>query len=228
VHKARNIVLGIIIGLLVETGSLVSAFSGTNLFHGGQPNTIANALLPAIGIVDHLPDTIPPIVPKILLVISLLQFPVYGVLAGLDLSNKSLSRLSLGIILLHLSGSALAFYGMALDKHWHSESERYGDCIRNNPSAEELTDNSSRIIALLTWIEQSENQLSILRMKKRSGAVLSPDPEPSLIKNLDNERNELEQRWKFYREAGGPAKSPGKVSIIPGPCGKPPSRPTLF
>jgi hypothetical protein len=227
-RKAKYIAGGITIGILVEIGSLVSAFFGTNLFHGGHPNNIVNALLPAIGIVGHLPDNIPQVIPELLLAISLFQFPVYGVVAGLDYANKSLSRITVGIILLHLSGSVLAFYGMALDMHWRSDSEKHGACIRENSSAEEMTANSSRIVSLVKWIGQSRAELSRLQMQKRSGAVFSPDPEPFLMKTLRDQENELEQRWEIYRNAGGPAKSPVEVSVIPGPCGKAPSRPTLF
>lgn len=38
---------------------LVAAFSGTNLFHGGHPNDIVNALLPGIGVVEHLSNNVP-------------------------------------------------------------------------------------------------------------------------------------------------------------------------
>jgi hypothetical protein len=157
-----------------------------------------------------------------------LQFPIYGVVAGLDYANKSLSKPTIGIILLHLSCSALAFYGLALANHSRSDLEKYGECIRDNSSAEEITNNSSRIISLVKWIEQSKGELLRLQMQKRTGAVFSPDPEPFLIKNLDNQRKELEQRWRSYKDAGGPAKSPEEVSIIPSPCGKAPSRQTLF
>jgi hypothetical protein len=228
VHKNRFIILGIAIGILAEIGSLVAAFYGTNLFHGGRPNNIANALLPGIGIVEHLSSNVPQIIPKFLLIISVFQFPVYGILAGIDYPKKALSRITIGMILLHLSGSVVAYYGMALDNQWRKDSEKYGACIRANAAAEEVTNNSSRIINLVKWIEQSKKRLERLQAEKNNGVVFSPDPEPSLINNLDKQQRELEQRWQFYKDAGGPAKSPEEVSIIPSPCGKAPSKPTLF
>ena len=227
-RKAKIIVLGIAIGILAEIGSLISAFFGTNLFHGGHPRGIVNALLPGIGILDHLSDNVSRVVPALLLIISILQFPFYGILAGRDLANKVLSKMTIGIILLHFSGSALAFYGMALDIHWRADTAKYGACIRENATAEEVANNSSRIIRLVKWIDQSEKELRKLQAEKAQGAMFTPDPEPSLIKNLENQRRELEERWQSYKDAGGSAKTPGEVSVIPSPCGKAPSRPTLF
>jgi len=227
-RKTKYVVIGIAIGLLAEIGSLIAAFFGTNLFHGGHPRDVVNALLPGIGIVDHLSDHVPRIVPTFLLITSILQFPFYGILAGRDLANKALSKITIGIILLHFSGSALAFYGMALDIGWRSDTAKYGACILKNVTAEEVANNSSRIMMLGKGIDQSEKELRKLQAEKAQGAMFTPDPEPSLIKNLENQRRELEERWQSYKAAGGPAKTPGELSVIPSPCGKAPSRPTLF
>lgn len=227
-RKTGYTVLGFVIGIIAEIGSLVLSFMGTNLFHGGHPNAVVNALLPGLGIADHLSDHVPQLFFGFLLITSLFQFPFYGVLAGRDLANKAISRITVGIILLHISGSVLAFYGMELDIKWRNETATYGACIRENVAAEEITNNSSQIIRFVQWIEQSKNQLKRLRMEKENGAIFAPDPEPGLVKNLATQQRELEQRWKLYKDAGGAAKAPEDVSVIPSPCGKPPSRPTLF
>ena len=227
-RKTKYILLGIAVGILAEIGSLTASFFGTNLFHGGHANGIVNVLLPGFAIVEHLSDHVSPVIPKLLLVTSLFQFPLYGILAGRDYANKALSKTTMGIILLHLSGSALAFYGMALDKQWGIDTAKYGACIRENAAAEEVANNSSQIVNLVKWIEQSQKELKRLQAEKENGASFSPDPEPSLIKNLENQRRELEQRWQSYKGAGGPAKTPEEVSMIPSPCGQAPSKPTLL
>lgn len=38
------------------------------------------------------------------------------------------------MILLHLSGSVLAYYRMALENQWRMDSEKYGACIRDKAS----------------------------------------------------------------------------------------------
>jgi len=228
VRKTRYIVLGFAIGIIGEIGSLILAYSGTNLFHGGHPNDIVNALLPGLGIVDHLSDHVPPFIPKFLLVTSLFQFPVYGALAGRDLANKAFSKIAIGIVLLHLSSSGLALYGMALDRQWQMDAAKYGSCILENAAAQEVANNSAQINRLVQWMSQSREQLKRLQTEKGNGAIFAPDPEPSLVKDLENQQRELDQRWKFYQDAGGPAKAPEEVSVIPSPCGKPPSKPTIF
>jgi len=185
-------------------------------------------LLPGFGIVEHLSKNVPQLITTILVIISLLQFPLYGILAGRDLANRAVSKLTMVVIFLHCSGSALAFYGVALDSQWQTSAERYGARVREHVAEEEVSNNSYQLVNLVKWISQSEHQLKRLQAEKGKGASFSPDPEPGLIRNIESQREELERRWQIYRDAGGPAKTPEDVAIIPSPCGKPPAKPTFL
>jgi len=228
VGKLGLIITGLVIGIFAEIGALVSVYHGTNLFHGGHPNAVVCVLLPGLGIIDHLADDVHRAIPAVFIIISLLQFPVYGVLGGYHYATKSLTKIILGIGLLHISGSLLAGYGIMLDKKWQNDAEVYGNCRRTHAAAEEISINSDRISRLVTWIDQTRKELVRLRASKAGGAVFTPDPEPAMLKNIDDEQKELQQRWQFYQDNGGPAKSPETVVSIPSPCGQAPHKPTLF
>lgn len=225
--KIRAIVVGIAAGILAEVGALLLSFYGTNLFHGGHPNVIVSALLPGIGIADRLSSRGLPLVPISLMIVSLTQFPVYGALLGRDYVNGQLSRLTLVVMLLHVVGTSLAFYGAHLDSKWEAASAQYGACIRSNASAEGLALNSHRITQLVTWKNQSNRELERLRARKRDGAIFQPDPEDFLIQEIAKWQKELDQQWESYKAAGGPANSPEEVKVLDSPCGKPPTRPTF-
>ena len=227
-RTVKFVLIGLAVGIPVEVGALAASFFGTNLFHGGHANGIANVLLPGFPIVEHLSNQVPKFIPVLLLVASLFQFPLYGILAVRDFANKALSRLSIGLLVLHISGSAVAFYAMAQDRAWQADSAKYGACIRENAAAESATQNSSQIIRLVQGIAQSKQQLERLQAEKNNGAVFTPDPEPGLVRNLETQQRELDQRWKAYKDTGGPAGTPDEVSVIPNPCGEPPAKPTLF
>ena len=226
--KLGLIAIGIAAGIAAEIGSLLWSFSGANLFHGGHPHVIVNALLPGIGIASHLSSHTPPFILTTLFVISLFQFPTYGALWGRDYANKTVSKAALIAITLHLVGASIAFYGVVLDNQWKAASAQYGACIRANDPAERVANNRSQIISLVQWIEQSKRELKRLKAEKENGAVFTPDPEVSLAQNLANQEKELEQQWEIYKKAGGPANSPEDVKVIASPCGKAPPRPNLF
>lgn len=228
VKKIGYIAIGITAGIIAEIGSILWSFSGSNLFHGGHPNVIVNALLPGIGIVDHLSNHTLPFIPISFFIISLIQFPAYGALLGRDYANRTISKTTLVVMTLHLAGSSIAFYGVVLDKQWNAASAEYGDCIRANDSAERIANNSSRIISLVKSIEQSRRELKKLKTEKENGAAFTPDPEVYMVRELANQEKELEQQWESYKKAGGPANSPEEVKVITSPCGKTPPRSTLF
>lgn len=224
-NKATAIIVGVVAGIIAEIAALILSFHGTNLFHGGHPNVIANALLPGIGIVDRLPSGIPRLVPISLLIPSLAQFPIYGALLGRDYANRRLSRLTLVVLLLHVIAASLAFYGVVLDKEWQAASAQHAACVRANAPGETLAATSQRITQLVTWRDQSKQSLERLRAQKRDGATFQPDPEEFLVREIASWETELSQQWERYRSAGGPAGSPEEVKVLDGPCGKPPKRP---
>lgn len=226
--KSGLIAIGIAIGIVAEVGSVSWSFSGVNLFHGGHPHAIVNALLPGIGIANQLSSHTLPFIPISLLVISLIQFPVYGALWGRDYANRAISKTTLTLAMLHLVAASVAFYGVALEKQWRTASAQYGACIRANDSAERIAINSSRIISLVKWMEQSKRELNKLKEEKKNGAIFTPDPEAHLVRELANQEIELKQQWEIYKKAGGPANSPEEAKAIASPCGKPPPRSTLF
>jgi len=228
VRKTRYILTGLALGILAQLGSFVAAFIGTNMFHGGHANGIACLLLPGIFIIDHLSSLVPRLIPEVIIVVSLVQFPVYGILGGYHYATNKLPRTMIGLVVLHLAASGIAGYGYLLDKLWQKDSENYGICIRSHADADAITNNSAQITRLVISIEQYQKGLERLRAQKSMGAVFSPDPEQSLDRDLENANTELERRWQSYLDAGGQARSPDAVTVIPNPCGNVPTRPMLF
>ena len=222
--KVRAIIVGIVAGIIAEIGALILSFFGTNLFHGGHPHVIVNALLPGLGIADRLSSHTLPFVAIALMIASLAQFPIYGALLGRDYGNGRLSRLTIALMLVHVAGSSLAFYGVELDREWRAASAQYAACIRSNASGENLALNSRRITQLVTWRDQSKRELDRLKAQKRDGASFQPDPEGFLVREIDRWQEELGQQWDSYKKAGGPAKSPEEVNVLDSPCGQPPKR----
>jgi len=222
--RATAIILGVVAGAIVEIAALILSFAGTNLFHGGHPNVIVNALLPGIGIADRLSSSTLPFVPISLMIASLAQFPIYGALLGRDYGNGRLSKLTLAVMLLHGVGASLAFYGVELDKEWRAASAQYAACTRANTSGENLALSSHRITQLLVSRDQSKRELEKVKTQKRDGAIFQPDLEEFLVREIANWEKELDQQWESYKKAGGPANSPEEVKLLDSPCGAPPKR----
>jgi len=222
--KVGAIILGVVAGIVAEIGALIVSFSDTNLFHGGHPHVIVNALLPGIGIADRLSSHTLAFVPISLMIASLAQFPIYGALLGRDYSNGRLSRLTIALMLVHVAGSSLAFYGAEQDRQWRDASAQYAACIRSNAAGENLALNSRRITQLVTWRDQSKREVEKLRAQKRGGAIFQPDPEEFLVREIDTWQKELSQQWESYKKAGGPANFPEEVKVLDSPCGQPPKR----
>ena len=226
--KLGLIAIGIAIGIIAEIGSLWSSFSGVNVFHGGHPNVIVNALLPGLGIVEHLSGNGRSPITASLLVISLVQFPIYGALCGRDYANKAISKTTIGAIVLHLIGAAIAFYGVMLERQWQNATVEWGICRRVNDTKEHLSATSDQILRHRRWVEQTKSQLQKLRTEREQGIVYTPDPEEGLIRNLASEQEDLVSLWETYKKAGGEAKSIDDVHVVSPPCGKAPPKPTLF
>ena len=219
---------GVAIGVVAEILALGWVYAGTNLFHGGHPNGVANILLPGIGIVDHLSNHVPALVPLALFAVSLVQLPVYGVLGAIDWANRATSRVTKAALILHLAASSLAFYGVFLEKRWRTELAQHGACIRANPRADDLSRSSSEIVFSVRWTEQSRKEIARLRSEKANGAIFAPDPEVGLLRNLESQEQALERQWDAYKRLGGPARSPAEVAVIASPCGKEPRQPYIF
>jgi hypothetical protein len=223
--KPGAIVLGIVAGIAAEAAALVLSFHGTNLFHGGHPNLVANVLLPGLGIADHLSSRATQSATVPLMIVSLVQFPIYGALLARDYALRRVSRLTLAVAALHLLAIAIAFYGVKLDRDWEAESGQYGACIRANAAGYETALNSRRIMQLVAWRDQSKRRLAELQRQKAEGARFDPDPEEHVVREVAQWQAELDRRWESYKSAGGLAGSPEQVTELKSPCGKPPQRP---
>jgi hypothetical protein len=226
--KPGLIAIGIGAGLLAELVALNRVYAGANLFHGGHPNPIAALILPGAGIVDQLSDGVPVGLPVVLFVVSLVQFPVYGALAARDYANRAFSRVTAAALALHLAASLVASYGQLLDRRWQTAQAAYGACIRSNATADRLTVASVQIVAQVKSIAQTRESIQRLRSEKADGMIRRPDPEPGLLRNLASESGDLERQWDEYRRAGGTARSPEEVTVVPNPCGPLPPRPYIF
>jgi len=227
-RKAAFIATGIVAGIVAQIVALYWVYAGTNLFHGGHPHAIAAVLLPGASIVDHVSNHAPPVLPAILLLLSLVQFPIYGALGGRDYAEKRISQVTKAVLVLHLVASLVASYGLYLEMQWQKATEAYGACLRANVAAENLALSRARIVSLVRGIEQSKREIGRLRAEKDRGAVLMPDPEEAQVRNLADQEGELEQQWNLYKESGGTATSPGEVSAVASPCGTAPRRPEIF
>ena len=226
--KPVIIIVCIMTGIIIEIVSIMVSFSGSNLLHGGRPNIIVNVLLPGIGIVNHLSQNIPYIIPLSMMFISLFQFPVYGAIVGRDIACASLSKITKTVLILHLAAIATASYGQLQFNQWQDAADEHGACIRANASAEDITANSTRIVELNRWIEQSRREIDRIKTAKEQGTSFTPDPEAGYVRTLTAQELELEQRWERYKNSGGTAKSPEAVTVIESPCGPVPRAPYLF
>jgi hypothetical protein len=228
VRKPAVIALGLSVGIVAEIGALQWTYAGANLFHGGHPGAIASVLLPGISVGDHLSNRVPIAVPVSLFLISLVQLPVYGALAGRDWADRMFSGTAKAVLLLHVTVSSAALYGLSLERRWEAAVAQYGVCIRTSAHAETLTQTSTQIVFLRKSVNQSRERLATLRTEKSNGAVFIPDPEAGLERNLAHEEQELRERWELYRTLGGTAASLDTVTTIPSPCGAAPPRAYLF
>jgi hypothetical protein len=227
-RKPAAVALGIAVGIGAELGALLLSFAGVNMFHGGEPRAIANVVLPGVIIVDHLSSDVASLVPKSLLILSLVQFPIYGALLGRDYARKSLSPATRAVFGLHALAAAVAFYGTWLDSRWQAASLEHASCVNTRVAEEASAAETVRIASLVKWIAQSKLRLTELREEKAHGATFMPDPEAPLVRTLAEQEAELEERWERYRQAGGTARSPEAVEATAGPCGKVPSKPYFF
>lgn len=105
----KAIAIGLVLGIVVEILVVVTSLASTNLFHGGHLGPVAKVLLPGLGMAERLPWGTPGYVFGVLLVASLLQFPLYGALAGRDYARRRLSRTAKLVIAMHALGVGAAF-----------------------------------------------------------------------------------------------------------------------
>ncbi len=226
--KFGLITTGIAIGILAELGSLWLSFLGVNLFHGGHPNVIVHVLFPGFGIVEHFSEHGTSAIAVSLLILSLVQYPVYGALCSRDYANKTLSKTIVAAIVLHLLGVVIALYGVMLEKQWQTATAPWGLCRRTHNTQESLSATSDQILRYRKMVDQTNIQRQQLRTEKKQGIVYTPDPEEGLNRNLASEQETLASLWETYKKAGGDARSIEDVQVVSPPCGKMPPRPTLF
>lgn len=110
----KMMAIGSVLGIAVGALAVVASFSGANLFHGGHLNPVANVLLPGLAIAERLPHGTPGFAFAALVLVSLLQFPLYGALAGHYCASRRLVPLAKALFAIHAVAVLIAVAGTLL------------------------------------------------------------------------------------------------------------------